>query len=75
MVISCDSGVLKCYAGHERRRGTWEGKRSGEWEKANKKRRNGESTYMDGMRRSFLLIFACLTVSDIVGQCAHVSFQ
>ena len=38
----------------------------------NKKRRNGESTYMDGMRPSFLLIFACLTVSDIVGQCAHV---
>ena len=26
-----------------------EGKRSGGWEKANKKRRNGESTYMDGM--------------------------
>ena len=25
------------------------GKRSGGWEKANKKRRNGESTYMDGM--------------------------
>ena len=53
---------------------TLEGKRSGGWEKANKKRRNGESTYMDGMRPSFLLIFACLTVSDIVGQCAHVSF-
>ena len=46
----------------------------GGWEMANKKRRNGESTYMDGMRPSFLLIFACLTVSDIVGQCAHVSF-
>ena len=27
---------------------------------------------MDGMRPSFLLIFACLTVSNIVGQCAHV---
>ena len=37
---------------------TWEGKRSGGWEKANRKR-NGESTYMDGMRPSFLLIFAC----------------
>ena len=32
----------------------------------NKKRKNGESIYMDGMRQSFLLIFACLTVSDIV---------
>ena len=29
--------------------GTWEGKRSGGWEKVNKKRRNGESTYIDGM--------------------------
>ena len=52
---------------------TLEGKRSGGWEMANKKRRNGESTYMDGMRLSFLLIFGCLTVSDIVGHCAHVS--
>ena len=43
-----------------------EGKRSGRWEKANRKRRNGESTYMDGMRPSFLQIFACLTVSDVV---------
>ena len=32
---------------------TLEGKRSGGWEKANKKRRNGENTYMDGMRLSF----------------------
>ena len=48
------------------------GIRSGGWEKANKKRRNGESSYMDGMTPSFLLIFACLTESDIVGQCAHV---
>ena len=54
--------------------GTLERNRSGGWEKANKKRRNPESTYMHGMRPSFLLIFACLTVSDIVGQCAHVSF-
>ena len=46
----------------------------GGWEKANKKRRIGESTYIDGMRPNFLLIFACLTASDIVGQCAHVSF-
>ena len=53
---------------------TWEGKRSGGWEKANKKMRNPESTYMEDMRPSFLLIFACLTVSDIVGQCKHVSF-
>ena len=30
--------------------------------------------HMDGMRPSFLLIFACLTVSNIVGQCTHVSF-
>ena len=29
--------------------GTWEGKRSGGWEKANKKRRIGESTNIDGM--------------------------
>ena len=29
--------------------GTLEGKRSGGWEKAIKKRRNAESTYMDGM--------------------------
>ena len=41
------------------------GKRSGGWEKANRKRRNGEST-LDGMRPSLLLTFACLTVSDIV---------
>ena len=54
--------------------GTLEGKRSGGREKANRKRRNGESTYMDGIRPSFLLIFACLIVSNIVGQCAHVSF-
>ena len=54
--------------------GTWEGKRSGGREKENKKRRIGERTYMDGMRPSFLLIFACLTVSDIVGLCPHVSF-
>ena len=54
--------------------GTWEGKRSGGREKVNKKRRIGESTYMDGMRPSFLLIFVCLTVSDIVGHSAHVSF-
>ena len=33
-----------------------------------------KSTYMHGKRPSFLLIFACLTVSDIVGHCAHVSF-
>ena len=44
----------------------------GECEK--KKRRKGESTYIDGMRPNFLLIFVCLTVSDIVGHCAHVSF-
>ena len=50
------------------------GNRSGGWEKANRKRRNGESTYMDRMRPSFLLIFACLTASDIVGHSAHVSF-
>ena len=30
--------------------GTWEGKRSGKWEKGNKKRKNGKvSTYMDSM--------------------------
>ena len=52
--------------------GTWEGKRSGGWEKANKKRRNGESTYIDGMRPNFLLIFACLTVSNIVGHCTCI---
>ena len=32
------------------------------------------STYMDGMRPSFLLILECLPMSDIVRQCAHVSF-
>ena len=32
------------------------------------------STYMDGMRPSFLLILASLPTSDIVQQCAHVSF-
>ena len=50
------------------------GKEKRGMEKANKKRRKGESTYMDGIRPSFLLIFACLTVSNIVGQCTHVSF-
>ena len=54
--------------------GTWVGnRRSGGWEKTNKKR-NAESTYMDGMRSSFLLIFACLIVSNNVGHSAHVSF-
>ena len=52
--------------------GTWEGKRSGRWEKVNQKRK--VSTYMDGMRQSFLLILACLPMSDIVRQCADVSF-
>ena len=37
--------------------GTLEGKRSGWWEKVNKKRRNAESTYMDGMWPRFLLNF------------------
>ena len=69
IVISCDSGVLKCYAGHERRQNMGEKEKWG-MEKA---RRNGESTYMDGMRLS-LLIFACLTVSNIVGHFAYVSF-
>ena len=32
------------------------------------------STYMDGMRPSFLLILACLPMSDIVQQWAHASF-
>ena len=32
------------------------------------------STYIDSMRPSFLLILACLPMSDIVRQCAHVSF-
>ena len=50
------------------------GKEKWGWEKANKKRSNGESTDMHGMRPSFLLIFACLTVSNIVGHSAHVSF-
>ena len=41
MVISCDSGVLNFRQDTEEG-GTWEGKRSGGREKANKKRRNGE---------------------------------
>ena len=32
------------------------------------------TTYMDGMRTSFLLVLACLPMSDIVRQCVHVSF-
>ena len=32
------------------------------------------STYMEGMRPSFLLILACLPMSDIVRQCVHVLF-
>ena len=40
---------FKCVRQDMKEGGTWEGKRSGGWEKANKKRRNGESTYMDAM--------------------------
>ena len=40
--------------------GTCEGKRSGGWEKANIKRRNGESTYIDGMRSDFLTNFCMI---------------
>ena len=65
IVISCDSGVLNVRQDTEEG-GTWEGNRSGGWEKANRKRRNGESTDMDGMKPSFLPIFACLTVRNIV---------
>ena len=32
------------------------------------------STYMDDMRPNFLPILACLPMSDIVRQSAHVSF-
>ena len=44
-----------------------EGKRSGGWEKANKKRKNGEkylSTWT--VCENFVLIVACLTMSNIV---------
>ena len=45
----------------------WEGKRSGGWEKANKKRKNGE-TYLSTWTvcENFVLIVACLTMSNIV---------
>ena len=39
-----------------------------------KLKRKCPPTYADGMRPSFLLILACLPMSDIVRQCAHVSF-
>ena len=46
----------------------WEGKRRGGREKENKKRKNEKvSTYMNSKQpRSFLLILACLPMSDIV---------
>ena len=41
IVISCESEVINNRQDMEEG-GTWEGKRSGGWEKPNKKRRNGE---------------------------------
>ena len=47
IVISCDSEIINDRQDMEEG-GTCEGKRSGGWEKANKKRRNGESIYLHG---------------------------
>ena len=44
------------------------------WELGEGESEEKVSTYMDGMRPSLLLILACLPMSDIVRQCAHVSF-
>ena len=50
IVISWDSGVIKCYRGHRRgwdtRGGTWEGNTSGRWEKGYKKRINGDGIFL-----------------------------
>ena len=49
--------------------GTWEGKRSGGWEKRNKKRRNEESylpTWM-ACERVFFLINPCLPMGALSG--------
>ena len=42
----------------------------GGWEKAKKKSRIGEITYMDGMRQDFLTNFCMI---DIVRHCSHAS--
>ena len=39
---------------------TWEGKRSGGWEKVNKKRRNGESIYLHGWHLAEFLTISCM---------------
>ena len=45
---------------------TWERKRSGGWEKGNKKGKGKISTYLDNMRQSFLLNLALLPTSGNV---------
>ena len=55
IVISCDSEVINDRQDMEEG-GTREGKRSGGWEKANKKRRNGESIYLHGRNLTEFLI-------------------
>ena len=70
IVISCDSGVLKCYAGHEIRQkiGGKEKWGMGEGEEKEEKWRK----YLHGWHETEF--FACLIVSNILGKCAHVSF-
>ena len=59
IVISCDSEVINDRQDMENS-GTWEGKRSGGWEKANKKRRYAETIYLHGRHLTDFLTNSCL---------------
>ena len=59
ILISCDSEVINDRQDMEEG-GTWEGKRSAGWEKANKKRRNGESIYLHGRYVTDFLTNSCM---------------
>ena len=58
IVISCVSEVINDRQDMEE--STWEGKRSGGWEKANKKRRNRESIYQHGRHLTEFLTNSCM---------------
>ena len=70
IVISCDSEVINDRQDMGGKEKVGDGRRQirrGDMQKV--------STYMDGIWQSFLLILACWPTSDIVWQCAHVSFE
>ena len=59
IVISCDSEVINDRQDMEEG-GTREGRRSGEWEKVNRKRRNGRSIYLHGQHWTEFLTNSCM---------------